>query len=111
LIVAHYSRKRLGWAAAQIVEIELRNEGGQDIVLAMPTEARRIKDAAFEFYKPHGAEPEFPQRARGMQQIQMRRQLWHSDGARHRETALKERPIKRLSIEGDKHGPLGDTLR
>jgi len=46
-----------------------------------------------------------------MQQIEMRGQLRHSDGARHRETIFEQRPIKRFSVESDEHGPLGDALR
>ncbi len=77
----------------------------------MPAQPRCIQDAAFEFHEPHGAQPELPQRARRMQQVQMRRQLRHRDGARHCETILEQRPIERFSIEGNEHWPLGDTLR
>jgi len=41
----------------------------------------------------------------------MRRQLWHSDGARHRKTIFEQRPVERFAIEGNEHRPLGDTLR
>jgi len=66
---------------------------------------------AFEFHEPHRTEAESPQRARGMQQIQMCGQLRHSNGARHGETIFKQRPIERFSVEGNQHGPLGHTLR
>jgi len=61
---------------------------------------------ALEFHEPDTAEAQLPQRARGMQQIHMRGQLWRGDRARHRETVLKQRPVERFPVEGDKHGPL-----
>jgi len=94
LIVAHDSNQRVRRPAAQVVKIELRDQRGRNILFAMPAQPGCVKDVALKFHKPHGAEPEFPQCARGMQQVQMRRQLWHGDGARHRETALKKRPIE-----------------
>jgi len=44
-----------------------------------------------------------------MQQIKMRREFWRRDGARHRETIFEQRPIERFAIEGNEHGPLGNT--
>jgi len=109
--VAHDSGKRFGGSAAQVVEIKLRDKRGRNIILAMPAQTRCVKDVAFEFHEPHRTEAEFPQCARGMQQIQMRRQLWYGDGTRHGETIFKQRPIERFSVEGNEHGPIGDTLR
>jgi hypothetical protein len=41
----------------------------------------------------------------------MRREFGHGDGARHGETIFEQWPIKRFSVEGNKHRPLGDALR
>jgi len=109
--VAHHSGQRLGRPAAQVVEIKLRDKRGRNIILAMPAQTRCVKDVAFEFHEPHRTKPQFPQRARGMQQIQMCRQLWYGDGTRHSETIFEQRPIERFSVEGNEHGPLGHTLR
>jgi len=109
--VANDAGERLGGPAAQIIKVILRNKRRRHIVLAMPAEPRRIDDVAFEFHEPHRTEPQLPQRARGMQQIKVRRELRHCDGARHREAIFEQRPIERLAIEGDKRRPFGDTMR
>jgi len=109
--VPHHCRQRLDRAAAQVIEIKLRDQRRSHIVFAMPAEARCVQDAALEFHEPHRTEAKFPQRARGMQQIEMRRDLGRGDGARHRETTFEQRPIERFSVEGNEHRPRGDTLR
>jgi len=55
----------------------------------MPAEARRVQYVALQFHEPHGTEAQLPKRARGMQQVKMRCQLWHGDRARHREAAFE----------------------
>src|SRR5467141_5370240 len=98
LIVANDAGEWLGWSAAQVIEIKLRDKRRRHIVLAMPAEPRRIDDVALEFHEPHRTEPQLPQRARGMQQIKMRRELRSRDGTRHRETIFEQRPIERFAI-------------
>jgi len=58
--VANDAGERLGRAATQIIKIELRDERGRNIVLAMPAETRRIEDVAFEFHEAHGTEAQLP---------------------------------------------------
>jgi len=111
LIVANDASKRLHGSAAQVVEIKLRDKRRRNIVLTMPAHAGRVEDVALEFHQPHRTEAQFPQRARGMQQIKMRRESWRGDAARHCETILKQWPIERFSVEGNEHRPLGHTLR
>ncbi len=94
LIVAHDAGERRGRPATQVVEIKLRYERRGHIVLAVPAEARSVEDAAFKFHEAHRTEAKFPKRACGMQQIKMRRQLWHGDGARHSEAIFEQRPIE-----------------
>jgi len=109
--MANDAGERLGGPAAQIIKVILRDKSRRHIVLAMPAEPRRIDDVAFEFHEPHRTEPQLPQRARGMQQIKVRRELRHRDGARHREAILEQRPIERFAIEGNEHGPLSGARR
>ena len=88
LIVPHDSHNRRRRSAAQIVKIKLRNHRRRNVVLAPPPQPRRVEDVTLEFHQPHRSETKFPKRARRMQEIEMRRQLWHSDRARHRKSAF-----------------------
>jgi len=75
LIVAHNSGQRIHRSAPQIIEVMLRDQGAIDIVFAMPAQPFSIEDAAFEFHQSNAAKPQLPQRAGGMQQVQMRSEL------------------------------------
>jgi len=50
-----------------------------------------------------------PQLARGMQQIEMRRERGRPDCARHAIARFKQRPIETFPIECDEHGSLGEA--
>ncbi len=109
LIVANYVHQRPGGTSAQIIEIKLGNECGRDVVVAMPAEARGIEDVTLEFDQAHGAEAQPPDSASGMEEIEMRGEPRNGNGTGHGEAAFKKRPIEGFSVEGDKHGTLGDA--
>jgi len=110
LIVLHDSRERARASSSQIIEVILRDQSRLHIVLAAPAEPLRIEDVALELHEPDAAQAQLPQCARRMQQIQMRRQLWRGDRARHRETVLEQRPVERFSVKCEKDRPLRNPL-
>src|SRR5260370_12784615 len=109
LVMLQDARERIRRAASKIVEIELRDQRGDDLVFAVPAEARRIQDVALEFHQAHRAQAKLPKRARGMKQIEMRRELRNFDGARHGEAALEQWPVTGLAVKGDQDGTLRDA--
>ncbi|OLC99488.1 MAG: hypothetical protein AUH86_02260 [Acidobacteria bacterium 13_1_40CM_4_58_4] len=111
LIVLHDSRKRARASASQIIEVILRDQSRLHIVLAAPAEPRGVEDVAFEFHQPNRTQAQLPQRARGMQQIQMCGQLWRGDRARHRKTVLEQRPVERFPVKREKDRPLRNARR
>lgn len=62
---------------------------------------------ALEFHEPHGTQTQFPEGARGMQEVEMRGEPGGTNGARHGEAALEERPVKSLPVERHQHRALG----
>ncbi len=111
LIVSDDSSERLAASAAQIIEVELRDESGGDVVFAAPAEAGGVEHVALEFDEAHGTEAQSPQGAGGMEQVEMRGELRDAYGAGHGEAIFKERPIEGFPVEGDKHRTLGDAGR
>lgn len=109
LIVANHCRQRLGGASAKIVKIVLGDEGGDNVVLAVPADLVRIEDMAFEFDQAHRAEAQLPQSACGMKQVEMRGEAGNGDGAGHSEAIFEQRPIEGLAVEGDENGALRKT--
>lgn len=109
LVVFNDCGKRLAGAPPQIVKVKLGDEGGGDVVFAAPAEMSCIEDVALEFDEPHGAEPQPPQSARGMEQIQMGGQLRDAHRASHSEAIFEKRPIKGFAVEGDKDRALRDA--
>ncbi len=73
LVVAENSRERLGRSSAEIIEIHLRNQRGIDVIVARPFERAAVaaQNMPLEILEAHGTEPQPPELARGMQQIQM----------------------------------------
>jgi len=57
----------------------LRDPGGIDIIFTLPAEPLSIQHAAFEFHQSDAAQPELPQRASRMEQVQMRGKLGRHD--------------------------------
>ena len=97
--------KLLGATATQVIEIDLGDQIGHDVVAAISTE-----DMAFEFTQANRANSRPPEVPRRMQQIEMRAGSFRADRARHPKACLEQRPIKRLAIEGNQDAPLGESL-
>ena len=73
----------------------------EDVFFAMPAQARRVQDVAFEFDQAHRAEAQLPERARRMQQVEVRGEFRRGDGAGHREAIFQQRPVEGFAVEGD----------
>ena len=109
LVVPDHAGEWLAGAAAKIVEIELRDERGRDIIVATPAKSRCVQDVTLELDKPDGAEAQAPQRPRRMQQIEMRGELRNVNDAGHGEAIFQERPIESFAVESDEDGTFGDA--
>ena len=105
LIVIEDRDERIWRAAAEIVEIHLRNQLGDEIGAAMKTE-----DMLFEFGETDGAEAQSPKIARGMQEIEMGAQGGRANHARHAIARFEQRPIEGFSVERDEDGALRDAF-
>jgi hypothetical protein len=109
LIVLDDCGEGMARAAAQVIEVILRNECGGDIVFATPAEAGGFENVALKFDEADRAQAQSPERARWMQQVQMRGELWDTHGAGHGEAIFEQRPIESLAVEGDEDWALGDA--
>ena len=109
LIVAQHAYKWIRRAAAEVVEVILRDHRGSDIVLAVPAEARRVENLTFQLDEANGAKAKLPESPRGMKKIDVRGQTRRGDGARHRESAVEQRPVEGFAVESDQHRALRDA--
>ena len=102
----HYPRQRHGRTAAQKIKIKLRDHRGRHVIFAMPSQTWNVQHLPLQLDQPHRAQPQFPHRARRMQQIQMGRKLRHADAPRHQIPAFQQRPIKSFTVERYQHRTL-----
>src|SRR5208282_5739368 len=93
-------------AAAKVVEVMLRDEGGGDVVFAMPAETWSIENASLQFDQSDGAEAQLPESARRVKKIEMRGQARCGNGVRHSEAIIKQRPVEGFAVESDEDGAL-----
>ena len=107
--MANNARDWIAGAAAKIVEVILRNEGGDDVIFAMPAEARGIENAALQLDKADGTEAQLPKRASGVKKIEMRGEARSGDGARHGEAIFEKRPVEGFAVESDENGAVGEA--
>jgi len=109
LIMFDDGGKRMAGAPTQVIEINLGDERGNDVVFAMPTETRSVEHMTLELDEARGAESQPPQSARWMQQIEMCGEPRDAHRARHGETVFEQRPIEGFAVEGDQDGALGNA--
>ena len=90
----------------------MRDQRRIDVVVAGPIERAAIaaQNMALEILEAHRTEPQPPELARGMQQIQMHLGRECRDGSRHAIARLKQRPVKTFSVERHEDGALLHAL-
>ena len=112
LVVAENSRERLGGPSAQVIEIHLRDQRRIDVIVAGPFEGAPAarEDVALQVLQAHRTEPQPPELARGMQQIQMHLGRKGRHAARHAVARFEQWPVEAFTIERHQHGPLLHAL-
>ena len=89
LIVMEDGDERLGRSAAQVLEVNLRDHGGNHVRAAIPTE-----DVQLEFRQPHRSDPQAPKISRGMQKIEMSARDRGANGSSHAVARFEQRPVE-----------------
>ena len=105
LIVVEDAHERLGRATAEKIEINLRDELGDDVGSAIAA-----KDVALEFAEADGADAQAPEVARGVEEVEVGAGGGRGERASHAIAGLDQRPVERFAVKGDQDGALSHAF-
>ena len=95
-----------GLLRAQVLKIIIRNHFAGQVTLALEAE-----DLVLQVHQPAAIQPQFPQAARTMQQVQMSQPRKRRPRARHAVARFQQWHIVCLAVISDQHIEAGQVLR